>query len=230
MTELVRGAGHGVIKAVLFDWGDTLFYSPDAAQVLVEAATERGVRVDLETARRTWDDLWERGKTPDELAKGRDLSPEAHREVWTSLFRATDVIAPGIAETLYERVMEPAGWLPYPDTSDTLRALRASGSKVGIVSNAAKPLRPVFERHGLADTIDAFTLSFEQGLEKPDPRVFTAACAQLGVAPAEALMVGDHPFTDGGAALAGLAVLILPPVAPGALRGLGRVLALISAR
>lgn len=218
------------IKAVLFDWGDTLFYAPDAAQVLVEAATERGVRVDLETARRMWDELWGRGKTPDELAKGRDLSPDAHREVWTSLFRAADVIAPGVAETLYERVMEPIGWVPYPDTADTLRALRASGIKVGIVSNAAKPLRPVFERHRLEDLVDAFTLSYEHGLEKPDPAIFTAACLQLGVAPAEALMVGDHPFTDGGAALAGLTVLILPAAAPGAMRGLGMVLGLISAR
>lgn len=216
-----------MIRAVLFDWGDTLFYAPDAAEVMVEAATERGVRVDLDTARRMWGQLWAKGKEPDEIAKGRDLSPEAHREVWTTLFRAADVVAPGLAETLYERVMEPAQWLPYPDTAPTLRALKAGGKKVGIVSNVAKPLRPVFERHGIADCVDAYVLSYEHGAQKPETRLFARACALLGVDPREALMVGDHPLTDGGAASAGLSVLILPSVAPGAQRGLDRVLHLV---
>lgn len=213
-----------MIRAVLFDWGDTLFYAPDAAQVLVEEAYQRGVRVDLETARRMWDELWAKGKEPQELAKGRDLSPEAHREVWTALFRAADVVAPGLAETLYERVMEPTEWLPYPDTAATLRALKGAGLSVGIVSNVAKELRPVFKQHGIAESVDVYVLSYAHGAQKPEPRLFARACEMLGVAPADALMVGDHPFTDGGAALAGLTVLILPPVDPGAVRGLDRVL------
>jgi HAD superfamily hydrolase (TIGR01509 family) len=214
------------IRAVLFDWGDTLFHAPDAAQVLVEGAYERGVRIDLETARRMWGDLWTKGKEPDEIAKGRDLSPEAHREVWTALFRSADVVAPGLAETLYERVMEPIEWLPYPDTAPTLRALKAAGRKVGVVSNVAKRLRPAFERHGMAECVDAFVLSYEHGAQKPEPRLFERACVLLGVEPADALMVGDHPLTDGGAASAGLTVLILPGVSPGSVRGLDRVLRL----
>ena len=39
------------IRAVLFDWGDTLFSSPDAAGVIVEAARERGVDVSEPDAR-----------------------------------------------------------------------------------------------------------------------------------------------------------------------------------
>jgi FMN phosphatase YigB (HAD superfamily) len=43
-----------VTRAVLFDWGDTLFYAPDAAELMLEAAFERGVRLDLDEARRIW--------------------------------------------------------------------------------------------------------------------------------------------------------------------------------
>src|SRR6266545_6185812 len=75
------------IRGVLFDWGDTLFSPPDAGKVIVAAAAERGVRMDAEEARALWDELWEAGKMPEELAKGRDLSADAHREVWTALFR-----------------------------------------------------------------------------------------------------------------------------------------------
>ena len=218
------------IRGVLFDWGDTLFSPPDAGKVIVAAAAERGVRIDPERARALWDELWAAGKTPDELAKGRDLSAEAHREVWTALFERAQTTVPGIASTLYERVMDPRAWIPYPDTGPTLRALHARGVKVGIVSNVPRDLRPIFAAHGLADAVDAFTHSFEVGAEKPDPAIFLRACEALGTAPAETLMVGDHPVADAGALEAGLRFHLLPPNgAPDRPRGLERVLEVVRA-
>jgi HAD superfamily hydrolase (TIGR01509 family) len=218
------------IRGVLFDWGDTLFSPPDAAGVIVEVAEGRGVRMDLKRARALWEELWEAGKTPDELAKGRDLSAAAHREIWTALFKRADAAVPAIATTLYERVMDPRAWIPYPDTAPTLRALRARAQKIGIVSNVPQDLRPIFAAHGLADLVDAFTHSFEVGVEKPDPAIFLHACEALGTTPAETLMVGDHPVADAGALRAGLRFHLLPP--DGAVdraRGLERVVAIVDA-
>jgi HAD superfamily hydrolase (TIGR01509 family) len=216
------------VRAVLFDWGDTLFAPPDAARVIVDAAAERGVRVDLASARAIWNDLWELGKTREELAKGRDLSSAAHREVWTALFRRADATAPGLGAALYERVMNPAAWMPYPDTTPTLRALRARGVKVGVVSNVPRDLRPIFAAKGLADLVDTFTHSFEVGAEKPNPAIFLHASESLGTAPSETLMVGDHPVADGGAVKAGLQFYLLPPGgAPDRPRGLDQVVRLV---
>lgn len=218
------------IRGVLFDWGDTLFSPPDAAKVIVSAARERGVAIDPEQARALWDELWEAGKMPEELAKGRDLSATAHREIWTGLFERAHTAVPGIATTLYERVMDPRAWIPYPDTPSTLRALRARGIKIGIVSNVPQDLRPIFAAHGLADLVDAFTHSFEVGVEKPDPAIFLRACEALGTKPEETLMVGDHPVADAGALRAGLRFHLLPP--DGAVnrpRGLERVVAIVDA-
>jgi HAD superfamily hydrolase (TIGR01549 family) len=213
---------------VLFDWGDTLFSPPDAGSIIVAAAKERGVSVDAEHARALWDELWEAGKMPEELAKGRDLSAAAHREIWTGLFARADSAVPGIATTLYERVMDPRAWIPYPDTAPTLRALRARGIKIGIVSNVPQDLRPIFAAHGLADLVDSFTHSFEVGAEKPDPLIFVRACESLGTAPGETLMVGDHPVADAGALKAGLLFHLLPPDgAVGKPRGLGRVVEIV---
>ena len=217
------------IRAVLFDWGDTLFYSPNAADAIIEAARQRGVEVDRASAQRLWEELWRAGKTPQELAKGRDLSPAAHRAVWTALFSRADAIAPGVGEALYERVMDPEAWVPYPDTAPTLRGLKQRGIGVGVVSNVARDIRPAFARHGLLDLVGTFVLSYEQGAVKPEPRLFLAACAELGVEPAETLMVGDHPITDGGAAAAGLRVHLLGLWTPGTPRGLGRILELVDA-
>ncbi|HEY6201698.1 MAG TPA: HAD-IA family hydrolase [Candidatus Limnocylindria bacterium] len=199
------------IRGVLFDWGDTLFSPPDAGKVIVAAGAERGVRIDPEEARALWSELWDAGKTPDELAKGRDLSAGAHREVWTALFERANTAVPNVAKTLYERVMDPRAWIPYPDTEPTLRALRARGLRIGIVSNVPQDLRPIFAAHHLADLVDAFTHSFEVGAEKPDPAIFLHACEALGTRPAETLMVGDHPVADAGALEAGLQFQLLPP-------------------
>ena len=213
---------------MLFDWGDTLFSPPDAGSVIVAAAKERGVPVDVEHARALWDELWEAGKMPEELAKGRDLSAAAHREIWTGLFERADSAVPGIATTLYERVMDPRAWIPYPDTEPTLRALRDRGIKIGIVSNVPQDLRPIFAAHHLADLVDSFTHSFEVGAEKPDPLIFLRACESLGTKPEETLMVGDHPVADAGALKAGLRFHLLPPDgAVGKPRGLDRVLELV---
>ena len=216
------------ILGALFDWGDTLFSPPDAADVIVTAAKERGTPIDAERARALWDELWELGKMPEELAKGRDLSADAHREIWTGLFERANAAVPGIATTLYERVMDPRAWIPYPDTAPTLRALRARGIKIGVVSNVPQDLRPIFAAHGLADLVDAFTHSFEVGVEKPDPAIFLRACEALGTKPAETLMVGDHPVADAGALKAGLRFHLLPPDgAANRPRGLGRVIEMV---
>jgi len=217
------------IEGVLFDWGDTLFAPPDAARVIADVAGERGVAVDQARARAIWDDLWTLGKTPAELAKGRDLSADAHRTVWTSLFKTADRHIPGIGRALYDRVMDPAAWVPYPDTAPTLRALRERGVKVAIVSNVPRDLSDVFAAHGLASYVDAFVHSFQVGAEKPDPRIFLAACERIGTAPPVTLMVGDHAIADGGATAAGLRFLLLPPHEGHGIRGLDRVLALVDA-
>ena len=218
------------IRAVLFDWGDTLFTSPDAARVIVDAAAERGVEVAYADARALWEEIWAAGKTPEELAKGRDLSLELHRAAWTSLFERADRVVPGIAPVLYERVLSQERWLPYRDTEPTLRGLRERAVKIGVVSNVPRELATIFAAHGLDRFIDAFTHSYEVGAEKPDPRIFLAACERLGVDPGETLMVGDHAVADGGAVRAGLDFLhIAGEAAPGGVRGLGVVLERVDA-
>jgi len=214
------------LRAVLFDWGDTLFHAPHAPEVIASFARSSGVRMSEDRARELWDEIWAAGKTPEEIAKGRDLSMEAHRQVWMDLFSRLDGQVPGLSRTLYERVMDPHSWVPYEDARATLEAARGRGLKVGVVSNVPADLRPVFAKHGLDGLVDSYTHSFEVGAEKPDPAIFLAAAKSLGVKPSETLMVGDHAV-DRGAERAGMRVFILPAEFDGDVRGLNRVLALL---
>jgi putative hydrolase of the HAD superfamily len=214
------------LRAVLFDWGDTLFHAPHASEVIVSFARSSGVQVSEARARQMWDEVWALGKTPEEIAKGRDLSMEAHRRVWLDLFSRFDGAVPGLSGALYDRVMDPRSWVPYVDTRATLEAVRRRGLKLGVVSNVPADLRPVFAKHKLDTFVDSFTHSFEVGAEKPDPAIFLAAAKSLGVKPNETLMVGDHEV-DRGAERAGMRAFILPTEFEGDVRGLDRVLALL---
>jgi HAD superfamily hydrolase (TIGR01493 family) len=208
-------------KAVLFDFGDTLFHSPSGAAVIVEAGA------DEETAERLWDEIWAASKTAEELAKRRDVSAEAHRTAWSSLFARADVVAEGLSQMLYERVMDAINWVPYPDTAHTLSALDDAGVRVGVISNITQHLEPVFAKYELDAYVDSYVHSFEHAVEKPSPALFTAACEALRCSPEDTLVVGDSHLADGGAVLAGLTTLLLPAVGPGEPRGLDLVLRLV---
>ena len=103
------------------------------------------------------------------------------------------------AEALYGRVIDPASWTPYPDTTTVLSGLHQRGIKTAVVSNIAFDLRPAFEAAGVAGDVDEFVLSFEVGAVKPDPARCRTALDRLGVPADRALMVGDSDEADGGA-------------------------------
>lgn len=73
-------------------------------------------------------------------------------------------------------------------------------------------MRPAFGAIGAADHVDEFVLSFEVGAVKPDPAIFTAALDRLGVAAADALMVGDSEEADGGARALGCRFALVDPL------------------
>ncbi|WP_371616506.1 HAD family hydrolase [Streptomyces sp. NBC_00454] len=157
------------------------------------------------------------------LWQERDLGDAQHRAVYTALARQVELPRADRAadqaedrvegraadridtlyDALYDRHRTPVAWRPYPDTARTLAALRERGIPVAVVSNIGWDLRPVFRAHGFDHLVDAYVLSFEHGVQKPDPRLFQAACDALGPAPADVLMVGDDPVADAGATALG---------------------------
>ncbi|MDX2590924.1 MULTISPECIES: HAD family hydrolase [Streptomyces] len=146
---------------------------------------------------------------PADLAEAwavRDKSAALHRAAYTALSRRVPLPDAALHDALYERHMTPAAWAPYPDTAHVLRTLRERGIRVGVVSNIGWDLRPVFREHGLDACVDVYTLSYEHGVQKPDPRLFSAACAELGADPRDVVMVGDSRAADGGAAALGCRV------------------------
>lgn len=192
-----------MLRAVLFDWGDTLmdFKYDDE---LVDA----GHRAGLE-------------------ALGRDGLPEvdgmaAHfREHYVPLFwqpgSLDEIEYPGLVRELLghfgvevsdeelNRFLEAehAAWAPSRVLGSTthalLDALRGRGLRLGLVSNAFDPgwlLHRDIEQLGVAERLDFAVFSSELGKRKPHPAIFQRALEALDVTPDEALFVGDRLYED----------------------------------
>jgi HAD superfamily hydrolase (TIGR01549 family) len=97
-------------------------------------------------------------------------------------------------ELLYARIVE-IGQTVMP----TLETLRARGYRLGLVSNFCNLVDVVYlnlDRLGLLRYFDQTVLSCEIGWRKPSPRIYTAICEKLEVAPQECLFVGDRLIED----------------------------------
>ena len=85
----------------------------------------------------------------------------------------------------------------HPDVFPTLTALREKGYRLGVITNgSAFNQSRKMDHTGLRPYMDLVVLAGEEGIQKPDPRVFQMAAARLGV-PAECcVFVGDNPDND----------------------------------
>jgi len=85
-----------------------------------------------------------------------------------------------------------AALLDIPDESKaTLRALRAKGKKLGLISNADAMEVAAWERSPLAEIFDCAILSCAVGAVKPEREIYDICLDRLGVRPSDALYVGD---------------------------------------
>jgi len=88
----------------------------------------------------------------------------------------------------------------YEDALPTLDALRERGLRLGLLSNTARDMDEFVAHHGLA--VDAVLSSRTHGKTKPHETIFLRMLELLGVAAAEAMMVGDTVDDDVEGALA----------------------------
>lgn len=95
-------------------------------------------------------------------------------------------------------------------TGEALGRLRERGVRLGVVSNSDGRVDEALTAAGLRDYFEVVVDSGVAGIEKPDPRIFALALAQLGVAASETLYVGDvHEVDVVGARRAGMAAALV---------------------
>ena len=99
---------------------------------------------------------------------------------------------------------------PFPGVVEALERLRAAKLRLACVTNKAAAFTlPLLQRSGLAPLLDAVVTADQVGRRKPDPEPFLHACRTLGVAAAEAAVIGDSANDAEGARAAGCRVLLV---------------------
>lgn len=104
----------------------------------------------------------------------------------------------------------PESWEAYPDVAPTLAEGRRRGLIQGVISDWGSRLTPILHGIGLTEQLDFVVVSAIVGAAKPDRHVFELALQRAGVAPEEAVYVGDTYRADvlGGRSAGILSVLL----------------------
>jgi putative hydrolase of the HAD superfamily len=111
-------------------------------------------------------------------------------------------------------------WLQVADGAhEGLRALAATGVRLGIISNADGSVAEQLRRLEIAQLgpgpgveVEVLLDSTVVGIAKPDPRIFHLALDEMGIDASDAWYVGDMPgFDVAGARAAGIRPFILDP-------------------
>ena len=181
-----------MIRAVLLDVDGTLVDSNDAhARAWVQAFAEQGVAVDYDAVRRR-------------IGMGGDKLMPAVSDIEESTPAGQRIAA--------RRQEIFKGFLPtlkaFPEAGALVAALKAAGYRAVAASSAKREeLEALLALAGAADLLDASTSSDDAEESKPDPDIIQAALKRAGVAPSEAVMIGDTPYDVEAAGRAGVATI-----------------------
>lgn len=204
--------------AVTFDIGGTLLYSdPTPAEIYATHLSRHGRAVRPEDVGPVFASAWAemQGRT----APGSDRYnsvPGGERAWWGEFVRVVlgrldhDAHWEALLDDLYRAFSEDSVWRTYPQAIETLDGLAARGIELAVISNWDRRLPEILRGLDLMKFFKVVTVSAIAGIEKPAPGIFETTLEKLGVAPHEALHVGDSPIEDyTGAENAGLGAALI---------------------
>jgi putative hydrolase of the HAD superfamily len=184
-----------VVKAVLFDLGDTLIESSRSAyEAFSRIIACEGIDVSLEEVKKAF--ILAREELGDELNKvrGKIPSSEVHNVLNLQVLTILGIQDGGtLVDILDQQWPRTGGTQVYPDVHPALAMLKRNGIKTGIVSNVYEA--QIHKKCHLAGLdqqgFDIYVGADTVQKAKPDPAIFVYALEQLRIRAEEAVYVGD---------------------------------------
>jgi putative hydrolase of the HAD superfamily len=154
------------------------------------------------------------GLAPDAVRERLRSDPEA-RDLLARL--ETGALTPPEFETAFasllgvesEQVLQRMFGGMEHDTAmiDGIRALRHPGRRIGMLSNSVGNAAG-YDRPLLAELFDAWVISSEVGMRKPDPAIYELAAERIGLPPEACVYVDDLPGNLKPARALGMATVL----------------------
>lgn len=140
---------------------------------------------------------------------------ELHGQIGKGADNYVQALMPDATDEEAERLGEEHGRLfkkhyfdrlkPFPAARDLLQRCKEEGLTVVLASSAsAEEIEHHLDILGARDVVDGFTSADDVGCSKPCPDIFEAAVKKAGVAPDEAMVIGDTPYDIEAAGKAGM--------------------------
>jgi putative hydrolase of the HAD superfamily len=194
---------HGMIKAVFFDFYNTLAtHHPPREEAWINACREFGINLEaqalfnaLPEADMYWRD--EEARSPvDERTTEEKI--ELYTEYATKILHGAGIEASRETALQILAKLREYKWefKVYDDSLPTLEELKNRGLIIGLVSNVIKDMEPTYTELGIQPYLDFKVTSSEVGYDKPRPEIFEAALKKAQVKPEESIFVGDQYHLD----------------------------------
>jgi putative hydrolase of the HAD superfamily len=172
----------------------------------------------------SWEGLWGRFEGDDpNLRALREWAPTYRRESWAQALAEHGANDPALAELLAARFQEErrARRIVFSDARPALEDLRQT-YRLALLTNGPPDLqREKIEGADLARYFEVITISGEEGVGKPDERIFALTLERLAVPPQAAVMVGNSLSRDiAGAQRAGVKAIWVNRTGVGLAEGL----------
>jgi putative hydrolase of the HAD superfamily len=206
------------VRAIFLDAGNTLIRMDYAA--IAAALARHGVRVTIDELQRA---EWRaRVRLDTEVLSPLGLDASTENRTTADRYLALLLAEIGVRDDAVVSAMgawrrayrPPVGlWtVAEPAAEAALAHVRAAGVPAAVISNSNGSVASILESVGLARYLDFVIDSGKVGVEKPDPRIFRLAAERAGVAPEDAVYIGDLYSVDVvGARAAGLDAILLDP-------------------
>jgi putative hydrolase of the HAD superfamily len=196
-AALFRLFGMEKIESVIFDWGGVLIDDPRPG-LLRYCAEAFGVPEEQYTPIHD--------SCLDEFHKG--LIDEA--TFWEQVARKLGKPTPKAPSLWFEAFK--SAYLPKAEMFSLASSLHGKGYKTALLSNTELPAANFFRELGY-DMFDVLVFSCDEGLMKPQEKIYEIALERLGSRPEQAVFIDDRPEYIQGAEDAGLHAVLFESAA-----------------
>jgi HAD superfamily hydrolase (TIGR01549 family) len=193
-----------VIKAVLFDWFNTLAtYDPPREELYRKAFQEFNFGLPLKTVYKGLQvgDRFFFSESGKALVRGKSPGVRALqfvRYVQAICDEAGISLPPDKQLAMIKKVLKEftGVFKLFEEVLPLFSALKEKGYVLGIISNADKSIGEQIDRTGIKRYLDVLVTSDQVGVEKPDAKIFLAALDRTQIKAENAIYVGDQYQSD----------------------------------
>jgi len=201
-----------VTPHVFFDAGNTLVYVN--MELVAAALARRGARAAPEELWRSEHRVRFEIDDPELVRRTTDGSRWAlyFERIFAGCGITRRALVDGAIAELRERHEADNIWETVPPEVPMVLDQLRRRHRLAVISNSNGTVREKLRRVGLLPYFELVVDSHEEGIEKPDPRIFRRAMERTGARPERSLYVGDFYHIDvAGARAAGMRALLLDP-------------------